>query len=74
MDLGIKKGNAGAPLYHGLFQQVNFVLHQNGGNISDLGLDLLPPAVDSLKRVPVCGGEDQHARLGSWNVRQQLIY
>lgn len=74
MDLGIKKLNAGAPLDDGLLQQVDFVLHQNGGNVSDLGLHLLPPAVNSLKRLPVCGGEDQHARLGPWNVRHQLIY
>lgn len=55
--------------YNSLFQEVNFVLHKNCGNISNFCFHLLLPAVNSLKWVPVCGGEDKHTCLRTCKVR-----
>ncbi len=46
-------------------QQIDFVLHQDGGYVPDLHLHFLPPAADGFKGLSVGGGEDQHTGLSA---------
>lgn len=54
---------------HRVIQEVDFVLHQNSGNVSDFHLHFLPPAADGLERLSVRGGEDEYTGLGTYEAQ-----